>query len=112
MANEHNLRPCEYKLSQEEAKKGGINSGKARRERKTLRDLLLAELDKDSGDGLTKGQYLVAKAMQNHAKGKLTFKDLKDLADILGESIQNINMQSDTPFLVVSKEVAEAMKKD
>ena len=32
MANEQNLRPSEYKLSQEEAKKGGINSGKARRE--------------------------------------------------------------------------------
>ncbi len=31
MANEQNLRPSEYKLSQEEAKKGGINSGKARR---------------------------------------------------------------------------------
>lgn len=31
MANEQNLRPSEYQLSQEEAKKGGINSGKARR---------------------------------------------------------------------------------
>lgn len=31
MANEQNLRPSEYKLSQEEQKKGGINSGKARR---------------------------------------------------------------------------------
>lgn len=36
MANEQNLRPGEYKLSVEEAKKGGINSGKARRQRKTL----------------------------------------------------------------------------
>lgn len=34
MANEQNLRPSEYKLSQEEAKKGGINSGKSRREAK------------------------------------------------------------------------------
>ena len=34
MANEQNLRPSEYKLSQEEAKKGGINSGKARREKR------------------------------------------------------------------------------
>ena len=36
MANEQNLRPGEYKLSVEEAKKGGINSGKARRQSKTL----------------------------------------------------------------------------
>ena len=42
MANEQNLRPSEYKLSQEEAKKGGINSGKARREKKSLR--MLAEM--------------------------------------------------------------------
>lgn len=34
MANEQNLRPSEYKLSQEEAKKGGIKSGEVRREKK------------------------------------------------------------------------------
>ena len=36
MTKEQNLRPSEYKLSQDEAKKGGIASGKARREKKTL----------------------------------------------------------------------------
>lgn len=47
MANEQNLRPGEYKLSQEEAKKGGINSGKARRAKKTLREIgdMLGGLD-------------------------------------------------------------------
>ena len=53
MANEQNLRPSEYKLSQEEAKKGGINSGIARREKATMRktlELMLEEIgDKDSG---------------------------------------------------------------
>ena len=45
MANEQNLRPSEYKLSQEEAKKGGINSGISRRRKKLLKeqlDLLLS----------------------------------------------------------------------
>lgn len=45
MANEKNLRPSEYKLSQEEAKKGGINSGISRRRKKLLKeqlDLLLS----------------------------------------------------------------------
>ena len=37
MANEQNLRPGEYKLSKEEAKKGGINSGKARKEKASLK---------------------------------------------------------------------------
>lgn len=31
MANEQNLKPCEYKLSREEAKKGGLKSGETRR---------------------------------------------------------------------------------
>ena len=44
MANEQNLKPSEYKLSQEEAKKGGIASGKARRERRTLKEELLLML--------------------------------------------------------------------
>lgn len=39
MANEQNLRPSEYKLSQEEAKRGGIASGEARRRKKTMREL-------------------------------------------------------------------------
>ena len=36
MANEQNLHPSEYKLSHEEQKKGGINSGKSRRRKKTM----------------------------------------------------------------------------
>ena len=40
MPNEQNLRPSEYKLSQDEAKKGGIASGEARRKKKTLRELV------------------------------------------------------------------------
>ena len=39
MANEQNLRPAEYKLTVEEAKKGGIASGEARRRKKTMREL-------------------------------------------------------------------------
>ena len=40
MANEKNLKPSKYKLSQEEAKKGGKNSVRARREKKTIQNLL------------------------------------------------------------------------
>ena len=41
MANEQNLKPSEYKLSQEEASRGGKNSGKARRKKKAMRDIAL-----------------------------------------------------------------------
>ena len=41
MANEQNLQPCGYKLSQEEAKKGGVNSGRSRRIKSRGRQLVL-----------------------------------------------------------------------
>lgn len=37
---DENLRPCEYKLSQEEAKKGGIKSGQVRKQKKTVAEYL------------------------------------------------------------------------
>ena len=36
--NNGNLKPCEYQLSQEEAKKGGIVSGAARRRKRDMRE--------------------------------------------------------------------------
>ena len=50
MANEQNLRPCEHKFTQEEAKKGGINSGKSRREKKTIQKILADLLDSEIKD--------------------------------------------------------------
>lgn len=37
---DENLRPGEYKLSQEEAKKGGIKSGQVRKQKKTVAEYL------------------------------------------------------------------------
>lgn len=68
MANEQNLRPSEYKLSQEEAKKGGINSGKARRRKKEFRELfekMLAETGGNlNGKPVTRKELIVARAMK------------------------------------------------
>lgn len=104
MANEQNLRPSEYKLSQDEAKKGGINSGKARREKrdrhKRIQELfalavkdpkLKANLEKmgiDVTDAdletaadarvmvelLRKGDYKAWQAMKSEAYGPLANK--------------------------------------
>ena len=63
--NDENLRPCEYKLSQEEAKKGGVNSGVTRRRKKRLR-----EIAQMIGEALVKGD----------AK-KDALKDFAEIAD-------------------------------
>ena len=105
MANEQNLRPSEYKLSQEEAKKGGINSGKARREKKTIQKILADLLDseiKDSpqfaklaskmgieSDKAVKDIFTYICVLNSVKSGNLG--DLERLSKLLGEDKQNEN---------------------
>ena len=81
MANEQNLRPCEYKLSREEAKKGGINSGKARREKADLRRQMQIWLESDvttdkHGNPMSGAQLMAAIAAREAAKGNAKFWEL------------------------------------
>lgn len=63
--NDENLRPCEYELTQEEAKKGGINSGKARRRKKRLREIA----------------QMIGEALVKSDAKKDALKDFADIAD-------------------------------
>ena len=96
---------------EEMAKEYQKRSVEARKANRTIREALLAELDKvDDASGLTRRQILIKKAMANHAKGKLSFKDLKDLADLLGESVQNLKVEGKGFQVVINtKEDAEAV---
>lgn len=83
MANEQNLvrGDAAHKLTAEEASKGGINSGKARKEKADLRRLaqiwLQTEVTKDkNGDPLTGGQFMMAVAAKEIAKGNPKFWEL------------------------------------
>ena len=72
MPNEQNLRPCEHKFTQEEAKRGGINSAIARREKKTVQKILGDFLD----SGITQNRTLEALARK---AGLSTDGSIKDL---------------------------------
>lgn len=81
MANEQNLRPSEYKLSQEEAKKGGINSGKARREKADLKKQLQLFLESQAttdkhGEPLTGAELMVKVAVKEMTKGNPKYWEL------------------------------------
>lgn len=76
----------------------------SRKRNATIAEMLRRELEKDGGDGLTRGEVLVAKAAHNHLKGKLTFKDLKDMQDVLGESVQQLHVQHEGIVKVVSSD--------
>lgn len=87
MANEQNLRPCEHVFTQEEAKKGGIKSGEARRRRKTMREafeMLCEKTYTDANgkeiDGIT---LLCMKQFQNAINGDT--KSFVEIRDTLGE---------------------------
>lgn len=87
MANEQNLRPCEYKLSQEEAKKGGIASGKARAEKRDLRKALEMLLEQSYTDkkGVTRTgtQAITERLFQEVMKGNV--KAFEVLRDTVGQ---------------------------
>lgn len=58
MANKNNLKPGKYKLTQEEAKKGGKKSGQVRAERKKFNELFNNYLDKKVSNEQIKQQML------------------------------------------------------
>ena len=81
MANEQNLRPGEYKLTVEEQKRGGIASGKARREkadlRKNLQMWLESEVTTDKkGNPMTGAELMTAVAVKEMTKGNHKFWEL------------------------------------
>ena len=105
MANEQNLRPSEYKLSQEEAKRGGINSAKARREKKTIQKILADLLDSEIKDSPQFAKLASKMGVESDKSVKDIFTmvcllnsvksgnvgDLERLSKLLGEDKQNEN---------------------
>lgn len=85
MANEQNLRPSEYKLTQEEQKKGGKASGEARRRKRDLRLALEALLEKEykgkGGERLSGAEAIAIKQMEKALRGDTkAFEVIRDTA--------------------------------
>ena len=83
MANEQNLRPGEYKLSKEEAKKGGIASGKARREKATMKKTLEMLLDTKNKSGQTYRELATLGLIKGAVKGN--GNNYRTILEVLGE---------------------------
>lgn len=92
------------------AKEYQARSVASRRENKTIADHLRAYLEQDAGNGYTRGELLVMQAVKNHKDGKLTFKDLRDLARILGEDTLNINTNGPQMIVVSAAAIQSASK--
>ena len=102
MANEQNLRPGEYKLSQEEAKRGGIASGKARREKATMLSTLRMLLDEEAKNGMTYRELATLGLIKGAIKGNAL--NYKTMVEVLGEVKGGDNTNG------ILGELVEAMK--
>lgn len=115
MANEQNLKPCEYKFTQEEAKKGGIASGESRKRKKLLRECLEELLDteqevKINGVTLkkTNAELLSVTLMKKALKGDV--KAFEVLRDTAGEKPIDKVMVADVDQSVIDE--VESMVND
>lgn len=92
--------------ARERGRAGGVASGAARRERKTIADALrLVLAEKANEQGLTRQELIVAKVVKRlYDEGDI--RDLKILADVLGESEQTINLKGVAP--IVAKDAEDA----
>lgn len=105
-------------ISTESAREMQLRSAEARKanrkERQTLAEVLRQQLQEKAADGspMTRLEYLVAKAISNHAKGALSLKDLTYLQKLLGEDV--LNIKTDGPVLnivVGTPEAAEGLNR-
>ena len=92
----------------ERARQGGLASGEAKKEKRllkeVLRDILLEKVDMTDATGqrvsMTKQEIIVQNVL-NRMQKKGTPKDLKIIAEILGEMEINVNLtQSEKPRIV------------
>lgn len=90
------------------ARQGGLASGEAKKEKRllkeVLRDILLEKVDMTDATGqrvsMTKQEIIVQNVL-NRMQKKGTPKDLKIIAEILGEMEINVNLtQSEKPRIV------------
>lgn len=87
----------------ENARKAGIASGKARRERRQLRDMLLQELhSRIPGQNMTKAEYIIARVIKDLADHP-SMKDLRTAFELVGELEQKVtlgNADAEKPVIV------------
>lgn len=108
MANPQNLKTPSATEARERGRKGGIVSQQRKKERKTIRMVLEELLAEKQDNGATKLEILTAKCLKGaYERGDV--KDLKTIAELLGESMTNISVQIPT-ISVLSKEERDKLK--
>ena len=101
--NDGNLKPCEYQLSQEEAKKGGIASGAARRRKRDMREWAevlgqtLMTMKTPDGQTVADGDMAAAVVLKQYQKAinKSDTAAAAFLMRLRGEDVQKVEQVDD-----------------
>lgn len=101
MANAKNLKRLSPSEARENGRKGGLASVKARRERKTMRELLLLALETENETGETNAQSIVASMIRAARGGDV--RAFVEIRDTIGERPTN------TVDLTTQEKVPEGM---
>ena len=104
--------PISKEVAREYQARSAVARKENRRERQTLAEVLRQQLQEKAADGspMTRLEYLVAKAISNHAKGNLSLKDLTYLQKLLGEDVLNIKTDGPQVVVVSDKSIRAAEK--
>lgn len=101
--NDGNLKPCEYQLSQEEAKRGGIASGAARRRKRDMREWAevlgqtLMTMKTPDGQTVADGDMTAAVVLKQYQKAinKSDTAAAAFLMRLRGEDVQKVEQVDD-----------------
>lgn len=68
----------------------------ARKEHRTVAEVLRAQLAEKAAEGqsMTRLEYLTLKAINTHAKGDMTMRDLREMQKVLGEDVKEMNINA------------------
>ena len=97
-------------ISEGIAKEMQAKSAEARKKNRTVAEVLRAQLAEKAAEGqsMTRLEYLTLKAINTHAKGDMTMRDLREMQKVLGE---DETKETATIQLIIGTEAAAAADK-
>ena len=113
MANEDNLIDLRTRATEEQREirsKGGKARAAQARERKTIASVLRMVLDEKTPEGMTKQEALISKCITKVYKNG-DIRDLKVIAELLGEVRQVIDAQGITLNIIASEQGKDNIEK-
>jgi hypothetical protein len=99
-----------HRFSNGDATECALKAAEKKRQNRTVAEVLRAQLAEKAAEGqsMTRLEYLTLKAINTHAKGEMTMRDLREMQKVLGE---DETKETATIQLIIGTEAAAAANK-